>query len=58
MNRIMVRHLLDIQCEQNRSHVIDIEDHIEVFEKKRKRILSFLSYSFCFLFWSIRQDSM
>ena len=50
MNRITVRRLLDIQCEQNRSHVIDIEDRTGVFQKKRNRILSFLSYSFCFLF--------
>ena len=34
MNRITVRRLLDIQCEQKRSHVIDVEGQIGVFEKK------------------------
>ena len=47
MNRITVRRLLGIQCEQTRSHDIDIEGLIGVFEKKRNRILS---YSFCFFF--------
>ena len=55
MNRITVRRLLDIQCEQKTSHDIDVGDPIGVFDKKRNRILSFLSYSFCF-FLSIRQD--
>ena len=45
MNRITVRRLLDIQCEQKRSHDIDVGGPIGVFEKKRNRILS---YSFCF----------
>ena len=45
MKRITVRRLLDTQCEQTRSHDIDIEGLIGVFEKKRNRILS---YSFCF----------
>ena len=42
MNRITVRHLLDIQCEQKRSHVIGVEGHIGVFEKKRKQNLIIL----------------
>ena len=42
MNRITVRRLLDIQCEQNRSHVIDAEDHIGVCEKKKKQNLVIL----------------
>ena len=42
MNRITVRRLLDIQCEQNRSHVIDVEGHIGVCEKKRKQNLVIL----------------
>ena len=42
MNRTTVRRLLDIQCKKKRSHVIDIEDHTGVFEKKRNRALSFL----------------
>ena len=50
MNRITVRRLLDIQCEQNRSHDIDVEGPIGIFEKKRNRILSFLSYFFCLVF--------
>ena len=37
MNRVTVRRLLDIQCEQKRSHDIDIEGHIGVCEKKRKQ---------------------
>ena len=39
MNRITVRRLLDIQCEKTRSHVIDVEGHIGVCEKKRKQNL-------------------
>ena len=37
MNRITVRHLLDIQCEQKRPHVIGVEGHIGVCEKKKKK---------------------
>ena len=37
MNRITVRRLLDIQCEQKRSHVIGVEGHIGVCEKKKKK---------------------
>ena len=37
MNRVTVRRLLYIQCEQKRSHDIDIEGHIGVCEKKRKQ---------------------
>ena len=43
MNRVTVRRLLYIQCEQNRSHdEIDIEGHIGVCEKKRKQNLVIL----------------
>ena len=42
MNRITVRGLLDIQCEQKRSHVIDVEGHIGVCEKKKKQNLVIL----------------
>ena len=52
MNRLTVRRLLGIQCEQTRSHDIDVGGPIGVFEKKRNRILSFLSYSCCFFYQS------
>ena len=42
MNRLTVRRLLDIQCEQKRSHVIDVEGHIGVCEKKKKQNLVIL----------------
>ena len=70
MNRITVSGLLDIQCEQKRSHVIDVEGQIEVFQKK-KEIESCLNVKkfkkpcrscrslFIFVFFlSIRQDSL
>ena len=42
MNRITVRRLLDIECEQKKSHVIDVESHIGICEKKKKQNLVIL----------------
>ena len=54
MNRITVRRLLDIQCEQKRSHDIDIEGHIAVCEKKETESCHSCRISFGFFNHSVK----